>query len=136
MDTLKSDHGRRPSFYISERLQDFLAFFCLIVVPMTSGSYILAASMLALPESILTVVVIYLLFATFLGVILVVSTRNKRRSRFLSDGVMVVSKDPDGTTIYSLELNEDPEYLKDKRSITFVVVNDLRNSNNAFNETS
>lgn len=52
----------------------------------------------------------------FLGAVLGISSSN-----YKGDGTMTVNTDDPEKDIYSLELNDDPEALAGKKTITFVV---------------
>lgn len=58
---------------------------------------------------------------TFLGVILRVSTSRYYKSDAPYDGKVVVSEDPGGVKGFSLELDGDPEQLRDQQAISFKV---------------
>lgn len=62
------------------------------------------------------------LIATFVGAILQISTKNYYNSDKPYDGQMVVSQDPNtGKQTFSLEVNADPEDLKDQKMVSFKV---------------
>lgn len=54
----------------------------------------------------------------FLGAVLGISSNN-----YKGDGTMTVNTNDPKKDIYSLELNEDPAKLSEKKTITFVVKN-------------
>jgi hypothetical protein len=62
--------------------------------------------------------------ATFLGVVLGLSKKSYDASDAKYDGDVIVTQTPLGNTRYSLELNTDPEELKNKKDISFKVMVD------------
>jgi hypothetical protein len=61
--------------------------------------------------------------ATFLGVLLRVSTKAYNANDANYDGSMVVTTTEDGVQLYSLELNGDPGAMAEKKSVSFKVGN-------------
>ena len=135
MNDTKSAHSKKPAFYVSDRLYDFLKFFVMIVAPSAASLYILAGKIFNLPDTMLYIIVVYLLLSAFLGGVLIFLSRSRSRIRYGCDGSMIVKPRSDGGTIYSLELDEDPVELKEKNVVSFLVVHESRSLRTASNET-
>jgi hypothetical protein len=59
--------------------------------------------------------------ATFLGVLLGISSRNYNNSEQRFDGMVVITEKPGGGKLYSLELAGNPEDIDEKKAVTFRV---------------
>jgi hypothetical protein len=59
--------------------------------------------------------------ATFLGMLLRISTKSYNASDSRYDGQLVVTTQDEGGTLYSLELNGDPEDLVGRKAVSFKV---------------
>ena len=105
---------------LKDNVYNFLKNLVQIVLPAAATLYLTIASIWGLPAS-QEVAGSMAAIATFIGVLLRVSTKAYNASDLSFDGNMVVSKDPDGTTLYSLELNGDPEDLVNKNSVSFKI---------------
>lgn len=58
-------------------------------------------------------------FATFVGVVLGISSTNFDKTGAGYDGNVIVTQSPEGKKLYSLELNGDPSVLDQKDSLKF-----------------
>ena len=94
-----------------------------LVIPATASLYLGLSGIWGLPYS-QQIVGTLTTIATFLGVILRMSTKSYFNSDSAYDGKMVVfdSDKEDGSKLYSLELNDDPLAFEKKKSISFKVI--------------
>ncbi|MET0787263.1 MAG: phage holin [Paenisporosarcina sp.] len=61
------------------------------------------------------------LIATFLGASITVSSNHYEKSGAAYDGQIVVTEAPEGSRMFSLELDGDPDDIPDKEKVTFKV---------------
>ena len=98
---------------ITGRLYDYLKYLAQILLPALGTLYFALAGLWGLPaaqEVVGTVIAV----DTFLGVLLGISQVNYNKQ--VAGGVMNVQPTPEGTR-YSLELDEDPSVLADKKQV-------------------
>lgn len=133
MTKIKKDIGHKPPLYMSDGLYEFLRFFCMIVSPTGAAAYLLASKIFDLSDVVLYLVVAYLFFSALVGGFLIAAPKVRAKIPWGQDGSIVVTETPEGRTIYSLELDDDPESLQDKRIVSFSIVKNDRKSNNAYN---
>lgn len=91
-----------------------------IVIPAVSSLYFGLSQIWGLPwgEEIVGTLA---LLATFLGVLLGISTNKYNNSPDAYDGEVVISDSPTGTKLFSLELNGDPEQIETMDQVRFKV---------------
>lgn len=91
-----------------------------IWIPATSSLYFGLDGIWDLPatEQILGTLA---LIATFLGASMTVSSRHYESSGAAYDGEIVVTESPEGSKMFSLELDGDPNDIPDKRAVRFKV---------------
>jgi Putative phage holin Dp-1 len=104
---------------IGSSLYDRLKFLAQIGLPALGTLYFTLASIWGLPAAEQVVGTIVAV-DVFLGVILQISSATYNNSDARFAGAINTSKTPEGL-LYSLELNEDPESLKNKDEVTFKV---------------
>jgi len=104
---------------MNSNLYDRLKFLAQIGLPALGSLYFGLAGIWGLPsaESVVGTIVI---FDTFLGTILQISS-SQYKSETNHDGVMIVDKTQEGKTVFSLELNVDPETLENAKQVIFKV---------------
>lgn len=61
--------------------------------------------------------------ATFLGMLLKISTKSYENSDSRYDGRVLIVDDENGPKVFSLELNSDPLELENKKSVSFKIEN-------------
>jgi hypothetical protein len=98
---------------------DVLKFVTRVVLPATGTLYFALASIWGLPAS-QEVLGSIIAFQAFLGALLGISNKSYEQSGAKYGGEINVIDTPD-KTIYSLDLNHDPEELKEKKEVTFKV---------------
>ncbi len=91
-----------------------------VIIPGLSSLYFGFASVVDLRVSE-QVIGMLAVIATLLGVCLTISSRQYKVSGAAYDGQIVVSVPDDGPKLFSLQLDEDPEELEKKNSVTFKV---------------
>lgn len=91
-----------------------------LLIPAICALYLAIAGIWGLPYS-QQIVGTLTAIATFLGVLLKVSTKSYDNSDAKYDGKVVVEDGEDGQKLFSLELNDDPLALQNKESVTFKV---------------
>lgn len=107
-------------FMLSETSYNIGKKLVQVVLPAFASLYFGLASIWGLPaaeEVVGTLAVI----TTFLGVTLGISTRQYEASGAAYDGSMIVTTTEDGPKTFTLEIDEDPEELEKRDSITFKV---------------
>lgn len=119
MNLAKDLTPKEPFF--SNRAYDIATHVVSIVLPASATLYFGLATIWDLPRA-QEVVGTIALITTFLGVCLGISKRAYNRSDARFDGNVVVSTTESGGMLYSLELKDDPEELKDKKELSFKVV--------------
>ncbi len=108
---------------IGDKLYDLMKLLVQLWIPAVSTLYFTLAAIWGLPAAEQVVGTLAAL-ATFLGVSLRISNKSYRASNAPYDGVINITATASGTTLYSLELNSDPELLDTKSSVVFKVVPD------------
>ena len=106
---------------LSNRVYDALKFLTLILLPALATLYFAVAQIWGLPKAEEVVGTIAALSA-FLGVMTRVSTSAYMNSPNPFDGDMVVIPIEGGGKTFSMELNDDPVALDEKKTVTFRVV--------------
>jgi hypothetical protein len=104
---------------ITGKLYDVLKFLAMVVFPALGTAYFALAGIWGLPsaqEVVGTIVVV----DTFLGALLQISSVNYNKSDEKFDGVIGVTETADKLS-YVLNLNDDPELLKDKSEVRLKV---------------
>jgi hypothetical protein len=105
---------------LKDNVYNFLKNLVQIVLPAAATLYLSMAGIWGLPAAE-QVAGSMAAIATFIGVLLRISTKAYNASDLSFDGNMIVSESEDGVTLYSLELNGDPEALLTKKSVSFKV---------------
>lgn len=104
--------------FFSNRTYDLLKYTAQIILPAFGTLYFALAAIWGLPAADQVVGTVVALDA-FLGVILGLSSRQYDSS---AHGTMVVSRSEEGEIEgYSMELEEDPKVLADKKEVRFKV---------------
>jgi hypothetical protein len=98
----------------------FLKKVTTIILPALASLYFGLAAIWDLPAAEQVVGTIALI-TTFLGVTLSLSSSRYNHSTLAHQGNIVVNEDEGGVSGYVLELNGDPELLRDHESVTFKV---------------
>lgn len=107
-------------FILSPKMYDFMKKIVQVGLPAISSLYFSLGGIWGLPAPEKVVGSIAVL-CTFLGTVLLISSKTYKALEPDHDGNVVVEKTPDGRMLYSLELNGDPEELATKSSISFKV---------------
>lgn len=104
---------------ITGKLYDRLKFLALIVFPALASAYFALAGIWGLPavEQVVGTIVVV---DTFLGALLQISSQQYAKSDARFDGQMMVSQTPTGK-VFSLELEGDPEKLRNQQEVRFKV---------------
>lgn len=105
----------------TNKTYDTLKYIAQYVLPALGTFYFALATIWGLPYGEQVVGTITAADA-FLGMLLGLSTASYKKLDH-SDGVMVVDTTDPSKDIYRMELNSDPETLKDKTEVTFKVDN-------------
>lgn len=114
------DPNPSTGFVLPEKWYNLAKWFVTIVLPAFSTLYFTLGSVFELP-GVTQVVGTCAALATFLGVVLGLSTRSYNKSDARFGGVMDVSLDDEGKKLFSLELNKDPDDLEKMKEVTFKV---------------
>lgn len=105
---------------LSNNVYNVTKTFVQIVLPALATLYFTLASIWNLSHAEEVVGTIAAL-TTFLGVVLGFSSRAYNASESKYDGKIVVTTNEKGVTLYSLELNDDPSSLKEKKDVSFKI---------------
>jgi hypothetical protein len=111
-------------FIMSSKFYDFMKKLVQIIIPAASASYFALAEIWDLPgaEKVTGTLAVV---ATFLGVVLGISSNTYERLGKGYDGSVVVSTTESGKKLFSLELDGDPEDLEQHDAIRFRVKKEL-----------
>jgi len=115
-----SDDAGTEVTVLSNDAYNFLKKVTLVILPALASLYFGLAAIWDLPAAEQVVGTIALI-TTFLGVTLQLSSKLYSKSTFAQQGSIVVKEDEGGVSGYVLELNGDPEQLRDQESVTFKV---------------
>ena len=122
MSNFESTTQTSPGWHMTDKLYQFLKNLVQLFLPAFSTLYLTLAGIWNLPYAN-QIVGSAAALATFLGVLLRISTKSYNASDARFDGALVKTVTEDGVTVYSLELNEDPGIAMDgKTSVSFKVV--------------
>lgn len=102
---------------LNDSQYDFAKRLVQVIIPAISAAYFALGNIWGLP-AVENVVGTLAVIATFLGTLLGLSSKAYTPS---ADGDAIVIADPGGMRTVSLELNEDPESIIGKDTITFNV---------------
>lgn len=106
--------------FMNDMMYGFLKNLVQLFLPAFSTLYLSLAGLWHLPYA-QQVVGTAAALATFLGVLLRISTKAYNANDANYDGSMVVTTNEDGIQLYSLELNGDPSAMTEKKSVSFKV---------------
>lgn len=109
------------SLHLSDKYFNVAKFITGIFLPAVGTLYFALAEIWDLPapkEVLGTIIAIQ----AFLGVILGISSKSYENSGARYGGMINISETLEGATLYSLELNHEPEELMNKQEITFKVI--------------
>lgn len=115
-----SDNKNQKSPLLSNKAYDNVKRFVELVLPAFATLYFTMANIWGLPNAE-NVVASAAAVATFLGVILRISSRSYNASDSKYDGVINISFPKPDSTLYSLDLNVAPETIVDKSEMVFKV---------------
>jgi hypothetical protein len=110
-----------PVFLLPDKLYNFIKFLALVGIPAIASGYFTLAGTFGLPNTE-KVIGFLTVLDTFLGLILGVSTRSYKKAT-QADGVINITQTPEGTKLYSLELEQDPSFIDTKKTVVFKVKN-------------
>lgn len=106
---------------ITGKLYDYLKFLALVLLPALGTFYFALSGVWGLPgaEQVVGTIVV---FDTFLGAILQISSNAYNKSDAKFDGSFIVEEEPGGgKKIVTLDLSNNPEALANKDQLTFKV---------------
>jgi len=104
----------------SNRMYDVLKYIAIVFLPAAGALYFGLSGIWGLPygEQVVGTVTV---LDTFLGTVLLLSSRSYNNSDAKYDGALVVQQKDQDTDVYRLEAKGPLEDLKDKKEITFKV---------------
>ena len=108
-------------FQLSNKMYNKLKFLVQVLLPAISVFYITLANIWSFPNPepvALTIAAI----TTFLGTILMISTKSYNTTSLKYNGNLVVTVSPEGKKLYSLELNDAIEELDKKDVAAFKII--------------
>mgnify|MGYP000846789538 CR=1 FL=1 len=103
------------------KLYDFIKKLVQVIIPGFSAMYFAFANIWGLPGAE-QVVGSLAAINLFLGLLIGVSSRQYKALNLPYDGSIVVTPKQDGGTLFTLELNSDPNDLPLKKSVVFDIV--------------
>lgn len=109
-----------PFFLMSEKLYLRMKFFVTLILPAISTLYFTLDKIWGLYEAD-KVIGTFAALATFLGVLLRLSTNAYKKSDLKYDGNIIIKETASGGKLYSLELNGQPSVLDGKKEVSFKV---------------
>lgn len=110
-----------PEPIFSGKTYDFVKKLVQMILPALGTLYFSLANLWDLPAAE-QVVGTLTAFTLFLGVLVGISSNRYNAGTVGYDGQMLVSTNNAGSTMYTLELNVDPEEIAKKASIAFKIV--------------
>ncbi len=111
-----------PTFILNGKVYEVLKWMVAIVLPASGTAYLGLAELMNWSNGT-TVSAAIMVFVTFLGAILGISTKNFNQSDSVFDGELITEVDPvTGKIVYNLTLNEDVESVIQKETLSFKVV--------------
>lgn len=105
---------------LSNKAYNLIKAIVQLLIPAASSLYLLLSGLWGLPFAQQIVGTLSGL-ATFLGVLLRISTKSYDNSDAKYDGKVLIVDDEDGPKLFSLELNGNPLDLEKKKSISFKI---------------
>lgn len=108
-------------FILSTKTYEFFKKLVQIGLPACGSLYFSLSAVWGLPyadEVVGTLAIV----STFLGTVLMISSKTYKALEPDHDGEMVIEHTEDGRVIYALQLNGDPEKLSESGSVSFKVV--------------
>lgn len=111
------------NFMLSDKAYGIAKHLVQIILPAVASLYFGLAAIWGLPRSEEVVGTLAVL-ATFLGVVLGISGREYYASGAAYDGQMVINKTEDGTKVFGLELDLQPEEFERRDAISFQIINE------------
>jgi len=114
----QTNHIKTPM--LNDRMYEFLKNLVQLFLPAFATFYLTLGETWGLPYG-QQVVTTCAALATFLGVLLRVSSKSYNASDSRYDGRLVVTENDEGGALYSLELDDDPEALVGKNSVSFKI---------------
>lgn len=106
---------------LSDKTYEYMKSFVQLWLPGLATLYFSLAAIWGLPNAE-AVVATAAALATFLGLVLKISVKSYESSGAGQAGVINVTHPSPDSTLFSLELNGDPEGLADQDTVTFKVV--------------
>jgi len=106
---------------MTDRTYNDLTLTVQIVLPAFASLYFIADAIWELPIVVQTLGIIAII-SFFLGIVLHVMSDRYASGDDPYSGDIVVSKGQNGSTLYSIELNESPEEFEHVDSVTFKVI--------------
>lgn len=119
-DEIEKTEEETPFFLMSEKAYLSVKFFVTLILPAISTFYFTLDKIWGLYEADKVVGTLAAL-ATFLGVLLRLSTNAYKKSDLKYDGNIIIKETPSGGKLYSLELNGQPSLLDGKKAVSFKV---------------
>lgn len=107
-------------FIMSPALYDKMKFTVQTALPAISTLYFTLGAIWDLP-AVTQVIGTLAALATFLGVLVGVSSKTYSNSEARFDGHIAITQTPEGTKLYSLEFDGDPHDIDQKDAVTFRV---------------
>lgn len=108
-------------FILSDKAYNSAKHMVQVILPAVGALYFSLSDIWDLPHA-LQVVGTIACFTTFLGVCLGISHNTYAKTEAAFGGKIVISDTDDGKTLYSLELDTDPEMIQLKDTVSFKVI--------------
>lgn len=123
--TFKIDHDKidEPKIMISSKLYDFLKVIVTIISPSATALYFVICMMFSF-EIEIGFIITNMILTVILGGFLLYTSVMYHISDAYYDGRLLIKEGEEGDLLYTLELNDDPEFIVLKSRISFKVVYD------------
>ena len=119
MNTEDAQNPIRPM--LSNQSYNTIKWLVQTALPLSGSLYFGLAQTWDLPASEQVVGTLALL-ATFFGAILGVSSKRYNASGAAHDGEIIINEDEEGKKLFTLSINEDPESMTSKSSVSFKII--------------
>lgn len=115
------EEQKPPAMMFSNRTYDITKYVAQILLPAVGALYFSLASIWGLPRAEAVIGTITVI-DTFIGAVLLLSSRSYNNSDAKYDGVMNVFDTEEDVRKMSMTLNATPEELEEKKAVAFKVV--------------
>lgn len=113
--------SKEPKIIISNKLYDFLKIIITVISPSSTAFYITLCIIFGF-ELEVAAIVLGMVLTACVGVFLICTSKSYHLLDAHYDGRLLIKEGEEGELLYTLELNDDPEFIMLKTKISFKVV--------------